>query len=78
MKPRVMGIDYGTARIGGALPDELHMPAHPTETIPVATTPNPAARIAATPLDTTAPRSVSASSAARTTRPTAGSVSSAR
>ncbi|MBA3961991.1 MAG: Holliday junction resolvase RuvX [Chthoniobacterales bacterium] len=44
---RVMGIDYGSARIGVALSDELQMLAHPTETIAVAKTPNPAARIAA-------------------------------
>ena len=51
MKPRVMGIDYGTARIGVALSDELQMLAHPTETITVAKTPNPAARIAAIALE---------------------------
>ena len=47
MKRRVMGIDYGTARIGVALSDELQMLAHPAETIQVAKTQNPAARIAA-------------------------------
>ncbi len=47
MKRRVMGIDYGTARIGVALSDELQMLAHPAETITVAKTQNPAARIAA-------------------------------
>jgi putative Holliday junction resolvase len=47
MKRRVMGIDYGTARIGVAVSDELQMLAHPTETIVVAKTPNPAARVAA-------------------------------
>ncbi len=44
---RVMGIDYGTVRIGVALSDELQMLAHPTETIALAKTANPAARIAA-------------------------------
>jgi putative pre-16S rRNA nuclease len=43
---RIMGIDYGTARIGVALSDELQMLAHPTETIVVAKTPDPARRIA--------------------------------
>ncbi len=47
MKRRVMGIDYGTARIGVAVSDELQMLAHPTETIVVAKTQNPAARVAA-------------------------------
>lgn len=42
-----MGIDYGTARIGVALSDELQMLAHPAETITVGKTANPAARIAA-------------------------------
>jgi len=42
-----MGIDYGTARIGVALSDELQMLAHPAETITVAQTADPAARIAA-------------------------------
>ncbi len=44
---RVLGIDYGTARIGVALSDELQMLAHPAETIAVAKTADPAARIAA-------------------------------
>ncbi len=44
---RILGIDYGTARIGVALSDELQMLAHPAETIPVAKTADPAARIAA-------------------------------
>ena len=44
---RIMGVDYGKARIGIALSDELQMLAHPTETIAVAKTPNPIARIAA-------------------------------
>jgi putative Holliday junction resolvase len=43
---RIMGIDYGTARIGVALSDELQMLAHPTETIVVAKTLEPAARVA--------------------------------
>lgn len=41
-----MGIDYGTARIGVAFSDELQMLAHPAETIAVAKTADPAARIA--------------------------------
>lgn len=43
---RIMGVDYGKARIGIALSDELQMLAHPAETIAVAKTPNPPARIA--------------------------------
>jgi putative Holliday junction resolvase len=42
---RILGIDYGTARIGLALSDELQMLAHPAETIVCAKTPNPSARI---------------------------------
>lgn len=44
---RILGVDYGTARIGLALSDELQMLAHPAETIAVAKTPDPAARVAA-------------------------------
>ncbi len=44
---RIMGIDYGSARIGVALSDELQMLAHPTETIVVAKVNDPLARIAA-------------------------------
>lgn len=44
---RIMGIDYGTARIGVALSDELQMLAHPTETIALAKVADPLARIAA-------------------------------
>ena len=44
---RIMGIDYGNARIGVALSDELQMLAHPTETIVMAKVANPVARIAA-------------------------------
>ena len=44
---RIMGIDYGTARIGVAVSDELQMLAHPAETIAVAKTADPAARVAA-------------------------------
>jgi putative Holliday junction resolvase len=43
---RIMGIDYGTARIGVALSDELQMLAHPAETIEIGKTPDPLARIA--------------------------------
>src|SRR5438034_4956846 len=48
---RIMGIDYGTARIGVALSDELQMLAHPAETISVAKIADPAARIAALALE---------------------------
>ena len=44
---RIMGIDYGSARIGVALSDELQMLAHPTETIAIAKVSDPVARIAA-------------------------------
>jgi putative pre-16S rRNA nuclease len=44
---RIMGIDYGSARIGVALSDELQMLAHPTETIAIAKVADPVARIAA-------------------------------
>ena len=43
---RIMGIDYGTARIGVALSDELQMLAHPAETISIAKGPDPLMRIA--------------------------------
>jgi putative Holliday junction resolvase len=33
---RIMGIDYGSARIGIALSDELQLLAHPAETVPAA------------------------------------------
>lgn len=46
-----MGIDYGTARIGIALSDELQMLAHPAETILVARSADPVARIAAIVLE---------------------------
>ena len=42
---RIMGIDYGTARIGVALSDELQMLAHPAETILLAKGPDPLGRI---------------------------------
>jgi putative Holliday junction resolvase len=44
---RIMGIDYGTARIGIALSDELQMLAHPAETIVVAPGKEPFGQIAA-------------------------------
>lgn len=44
---RIMGIDYGTARIGVALSDELQMLAHPAETIVVGKGADPVTRIAA-------------------------------
>ncbi len=34
LQPRMMGIDYGEARIGLALSDALGMLAHPLETVP--------------------------------------------
>ncbi len=48
---RVMGIDYGTARIGIALSDELQMLAHPSETITLAKTSDPLGRIATLALE---------------------------
>lgn len=44
---RIMGIDHGAARIGVALSDELQMLAHPAETIALAKTADPVARIGA-------------------------------
>ena len=41
-----MGIDYGRARIGVALSDELQLLAHPAETITIAKTADPVAHIA--------------------------------
>lgn len=32
--PRVLGVDYGKARVGIAVSDELGMLAHPVETVP--------------------------------------------
>jgi len=32
--PRLIGIDYGTKRVGLALSDPLHMTAHPYDTVP--------------------------------------------
>jgi putative Holliday junction resolvase len=43
---RVLGIDYGTARIGVAISDELQMLAHPAETIVIGKTADPLARLA--------------------------------
>ena len=34
LKKRILGIDYGSARIGVAVSDELGMLAHPLETVP--------------------------------------------
>ncbi|MBA3543472.1 MAG: Holliday junction resolvase RuvX, partial [Chthoniobacterales bacterium] len=48
---RIMGIDYGTARIGIAFSDELQMLAHPGETIVVGKGPDPLQRIAALTLE---------------------------
>ena len=44
---RVLGIDYGRARIGVAVSDELQMLAHPAETISVGKTADSLGRIAA-------------------------------
>ncbi|MDQ6859758.1 MAG: Holliday junction resolvase RuvX [Verrucomicrobiota bacterium] len=43
---RVLGVDYGRARIGVAVSDELGMLAHPLETIPVKSVDAAAKRIA--------------------------------
>lgn len=45
IKQRMLGVDYGQARIGVAVSDELGMLAHPVETIPGGRG-NPIARIA--------------------------------
>ncbi len=42
---RVLGIDYGTARIGLAVSDDLGMMAHPFETVPAAKQEEAIARI---------------------------------
>ena len=41
---RILGLDFGRARIGVAISDELQMLAHPLETIPA--NEEPAARVA--------------------------------
>src|SRR4051794_23921 len=46
LKKRILGVDYGSARIGVAVSDELGMLAHPLETIPAARTDVAAKRIA--------------------------------
>lgn len=46
LKKRILGVDYGSARIGVAVSDELGMLAHPLETIPVARIDAAAKRIA--------------------------------
>ncbi|MFN2507738.1 MAG: Holliday junction resolvase RuvX, partial [Chthoniobacterales bacterium] len=43
---RVLGVDYGRARIGVAISDELGMLAHPVETIPAARINQAARRVA--------------------------------
>lgn len=45
IQQRILGVDYGRARIGVAVSDELGLLAHPVETI-AADRSNPAARIA--------------------------------
>lgn len=47
MQGRILGIDYGDARIGVAISDELGMLAHPRETIVLKNVKDPAAHIAA-------------------------------
>lgn len=42
---RILGVDYGQARVGVAVSDELGMLAHPVETVQVSRG-NPAARVA--------------------------------
>src|SRR5262245_56125863 len=44
---RIMGIDYGTVRLGIALSDELQMLAHPAETVSMAKPAQAFARIGA-------------------------------
>lgn len=43
---RILGVDFGRARIGVAISDELGLLAHPVETIPAASIKAAAARIA--------------------------------
>lgn len=43
---RVLGVDYGRARIGVAISDELGLLAHPVETVPAAKLNAAAARVA--------------------------------
>jgi len=43
---RILGLDFGRARIGVAISDELQMLAHPLETIPA--NEEPASRVAFT------------------------------
>jgi putative Holliday junction resolvase len=43
---RAMGLDYGTARIGLAVSDDIGLLAHPLETVPAADLDRAAARIA--------------------------------
>lgn len=45
--PRVLGVDYGRARIGVAVSDELGLLAHPVETVPGAQIAAAAKRVAA-------------------------------
>lgn len=46
LRKRVLGVDFGQARIGLAISDELGMLAHPLETIPAAKLDGAAKRIA--------------------------------
>lgn len=47
LRKRVLGVDFGQARIGLAISDELGMLAHPLETVPAAKLDAAAKRIAA-------------------------------
>ncbi len=46
IRKRMLGVDYGTARIGVAISDELGMLAHPLETVPARNLDEAAKRIA--------------------------------
>lgn len=47
IRRRVLGVDFGRARIGVAVSDELQMLAHPVETVPAWPAKNALARVAA-------------------------------
>jgi putative Holliday junction resolvase len=56
--PRVLGVDYGRARIGVAVSDELGMLAHPLETVAAKDLKAAAKRVAALALEKKAARVV--------------------
>ncbi|MEP7078244.1 MAG: Holliday junction resolvase RuvX [Chthoniobacterales bacterium] len=58
IKRRVLGIDFGQARIGVAVSDELQLLAHPVETIPAVPLKAAIARVAALAKDRNAERIV--------------------